>query len=246
MTLSLLKSLPLAILMFSGIGEKTFNIDPFISLDGSYLYKQSSSTFINTASASAQLYDSLNLDELGLSTKAFTYAMEGYQKLKEDGVIHNTSVITIVDFDQPSSQKRMYVIDLEHHKLLFNTWSAHGKNTGVEKAEYFSNQPSSNKSSLGFFVTNNTYYGSKGYSLKLTGLEPRVNDNAFKRAIVLHGAWYVSQALINTQGYIGRSLGCPAVSTEMNRPIIDAIKDGSLFFIYNSTYESSLQLPESF
>lgn len=187
----------------------------------------------------ATIYDSLHLDSLGLSDKAFTYAIEGYEKLKEEGKLQNTSVITIVDFDQPSYKKRMYVIDVNNYKVLFNTWSAHGKNTGKETANSFSNTPETNKSSLGFYITDDTYFGSKGYSLRLTGLEKNLNDNAFARAIVLHGASYVSQSFINAQGYIGRSHGCPAVPQELNKPIIEKIKNGSMLFIYNKSYKPS-------
>lgn len=185
------------------------------------------------------MYDSLKLDRLGLSEKAFDYAIEGYEKLKKDGQLRNSRVITIVDFDQPSYKKRMYVIDVKNYKVLFNTWSAHGKNSGQDVAQHFSNLPESNQSSLGFYVTNDTYYGSKGYSLKLTGLERNLNDKALERAIVLHGADYVSQEFINIQGYIGRSHGCPAVPQQLNKPIIEKIKNGSLLFIYNKSYKPS-------
>ena len=203
--------------------------------------KHTSSNVHTVAKTSSlqMIYDSLHLNELGLSDRAFEYAIKGYEKLLNEGELKNTSVITIVDFDQPSYKKRMYVIDVVNHKVLFNTWSAHGKSTGLDVAENFSNKPQSNKSSLGFYVTNDTYYGSKGYSLRLTGLEQNINNNASGRAIVLHGANYVSQSLINAQGYIGRSLGCPAVPIEMNRPIIDKIKNGSLLFIYNKSYKPS-------
>ncbi len=194
-----------------------------------------------STSSLAAIYDSLGLHDMGLSDKAFQYAIQGYEKLKAEGKLKNTSVITIVDFDQPSYKKRMFVIDMANYKVVFNTWSAHGKNTGRETAEHFSNTPESHKSSLGFFVTNNTYYGSKGYSLRLTGLEQNINSNALARAIVLHGAPYVSQSFINARGYIGRSHGCPAVPQELNKPIIDKIKDGSLMFIYNKSYQPSQQ-----
>ena len=190
-------------------------------------------------SSLAAIYDSLSLEAMGLSDKAFKYAVQGYEKLKAEGKLKNTSVITIVDFDQPSYKKRMYVIDVANYKVLFNTWSAHGKNTGRETADHFSNTPESYKSSLGFYVTDHTYYGSKGYSLRLTGLEKSINNNALARAIVLHGAPYVSQSFINARGYIGRSHGCPAVPQELNRPIIDKIKEGSLMFIYNKSYQPS-------
>lgn len=193
------------------------------------------------ADAMELVYDSLELDEQGLSHKAFTYAMNGFKKLDDEGVLQNDSVLTIIDFDQPSYKKRMYVIDVKNYRMLFNTWVAHGRNTGKEMAEFFSNTNESHKSSLGFYITDQTYNGSKGYSLKLRGLEQNLNNNAMRRAIVIHGAPYVSQSFIDAQGYIGRSHGCPAIPTALTRPIIQTIKDGSCLFIYNKTYKPSPQ-----
>jgi len=183
------------------------------------------------------VYDSLHLDQKGLSRVAFDYAISGYKELKSKGILHNDSVLTIIDFDQPSYNKRMYIIDIKNYKLLFNTLTAHGRNTGLETAKYFSNSPESFKSSLGLYITDQTYNGKNGYSLKLKGLE-KINNNAMNRAIVLHGAPYVSQRMINSRGYIGRSHGCPAVPQELNIPIIEKIKGGSCFFIYNNSYHS--------
>lgn len=194
----------------------------------------------NFANSFEMVYDSLNLDLKGLSHTAFQQAIEGLLKLKEEGVVKNDSILTIVDFDQPSYNKRLYILDVKNFKILFNTWVAHGKNSGREWAQSFSNINESNKSSLGFYVTDETYSGSKGYSLKLIGLERNLNDHAFQRAIVLHGADYVSQATINNMGFIGRSHGCPAVPVELNKPIINKIKSGSCLFIYNRSYKSSL------
>ncbi|MBZ4192397.1 murein L,D-transpeptidase catalytic domain family protein [Niabella beijingensis] len=186
------------------------------------------------------LYDSLHLDLKGLSEKAFTYALDGLEELKAEGTVQNDSIITIVDFDQPSTSKRMYILDVKNYRVLFNTWAAHGRNSGALMATSFSNRMSSNKSSLGFYLTDAPYYGGNGYSLKLKGMESGINDRAMQRAIVLHGARYVSQASIDELGYLGRSFGCPAVPVELTRPIIDAIKEGSVLFIYNSSYQPSL------
>ncbi|MGC4234497.1 MAG: murein L,D-transpeptidase catalytic domain family protein [Niabella sp.] len=185
------------------------------------------------------VYDSLHLNDQGLSQEAFDYAVQGFQKLDEEGLLNNDSVLTIIDFDQPSYRKRLYVIDVKNFKVLFNTLVAHGKNTGKEIAQFFSNTNESHKSSLGFYITEDTYNGSKGYSLKLKGLEKGINNNAYRRAIVMHGANYVSESFINAQGYIGRSHGCPAVPVELNKPIIQTIKNGSCLFIYNKTYRPS-------
>ncbi|SDC49755.1 murein L,D-transpeptidase catalytic domain family protein [Niabella drilacis] len=187
---------------------------------------------------SALVYDSLHLDLKGLSEKAFAYALEGLEELKAEGKVVNDSIITIVDFDQPSVNKRMYILDLKNYRLLFNTWAAHGRRSGTLMATSFSNTMSSNKSSLGFYLTDEPYYGGNGYSLKLKGLEQGLNDKAMQRAIVLHGARYVSQSSIDELGYLGRSFGCPAVPVELNLPIIETIKEGSVLFIYSSSYRS--------
>ncbi|MCF3108687.1 murein L,D-transpeptidase catalytic domain family protein [Niabella sp. CC-SYL272] len=202
-------------------------------------------TFGLTVNSHQLIYDSLHLDLKGLSEKAFTYALEGLEELKEEGKVLNDSVITIVDFDQPSVNKRMYILDVKNYKLLFNTWAAHGRKSGTLVATSFSNTLSSNKSSLGFYLTDEPYYGGNGYSLKLKGLEPGLNDRAMQRAIVLHGARYVSQESIQELGYLGRSFGCPAVPVELSQPIIETIKEGSILFIYNSSYRPRLFLAGS-
>jgi hypothetical protein len=180
----------------------------------------------------ASVYDSLHLADAGLNREAFTCAQKGWQKLVSQGRISNSSVIAIVDFSQPSSHKRLYIIDMDNYRVLFNTLVAHGRNSGTEWASSFSNEPSSYKSSAGFYVTGNTYTGGNGYSLKLTGVEKGINDNALERAIVVHGADYVSPSAIGTRGYIGRSFGCPAVPREYADGIINTIKNGACLFIY--------------
>lgn len=182
------------------------------------------------------VYDSLHLNLSGLSQKAFAYARTGWEKLKAEGKLMNDSVLSIVDFSQPSSQKRLYVLDLKNYKVLFNTLVAHGKNSGEKWANSFSNKASSLKSSPGFYVTGDTYNGDNGYSMRLEGVEKGINDNAYERAIVMHGADYVSPAVIASKGYIGRSWGCPAVPRDEVKPIVNTIKDGSCLFIYNPSY----------
>jgi L,D-transpeptidase catalytic domain len=181
----------------------------------------------------AAIYDSLRLGIMGLSQQAFAYAVQGLEYLTGTGKIANDKIISIVDFSQPSHKKRLFVIDLEKKKLLFNTYVAHGMNSGKEIASQFSNTPQSNKSSLGFYETAGTYVGKNGYSLHLTGLEKGINDNAYRRDIVMHGAAYVDERYIQMQGYIGRSQGCPAVPEKLHKPIIDKIKHGTCLFIYN-------------
>ena len=184
------------------------------------------------------VYDSLHLSLKGLSQQAFDFAKQGLQKLVEEGKLFNDSIISIVDFSLPSNQKRLFVLDIKNYKVLFNTLVAHGKNTGREVATSFSNQNESFKSSPGFYLTKETYEGKNGYSLKLHGLERGINDNAFERGIVMHGAGYVCDAYVNSQGYIGRSQGCPAVPVAVSRPIINTIKNGTCLFVYHPSYIS--------
>jgi hypothetical protein len=179
-------------------------------------------------------YENMNLDEMGLSKQAFNYAIKGFNYLVEKGKLAKDNIISIVDFTQPSSKKRLFVIDLNDCRILFNTYVAHGVNSGREYANQFSNKPSSYKSSLGFYETLNTYIGDNGYSLRLEGLEKGINDNANSRDIVIHGAGYVNESLIRAQGYIGRSWGCPALPEKLHKPIIDKIKDGTCLFIYGA------------
>ncbi len=178
-------------------------------------------------------YDSMKLQQMGLPLQTFNYAMDGFNYLVQQGKLANVNIISIVDFSLPSSAKRFFVIDLKRNTVLYCTYVAHAVNSGKEYANLFSNRPQSNKSSLGFYVTQNTYQGGHGYSLKLEGLEKGINDNANRRAIVIHGADYVDEALIKTQGYIGRSLGCPALPVRLYKPIINKIKNGTCLFIYN-------------
>ena len=178
------------------------------------------------------VFDSLHLEDAGLSKKVFELALNGMAKLiKKSGIREN--IISIIDFSQPSINKRLYIIDLDNYELLFNTWVAHGLKSGKELARSFSNRQSSYKSSLGFYVTGEAYLGSTGYSMKLLGMEKGLNDRAMRRGIVMHGADYVSEDYINTQGYIGRSWGCPAIGLDFCHPIIDMVKEGTCLYIYH-------------
>ncbi len=187
---------------------------------------------LKTLNASTALYQNLGLAQMGLSENAYQYAMAGFEKLKNAGKLSNDHIISIVDFTKSSAQKRLFVIDMEKAEVLFNTYVAHGQNSGDAFAKYFSNKPESFQSSLGFYLTSGTYSGKNGYSMQLIGLERGINDKADKRAIVMHGAPYVNEQMARTQGHIGRSWGCPAVPEKLTRPIIDKIKDGSCLFIY--------------
>ncbi len=179
------------------------------------------------------LYDDLNLGSLGLARQAFDYALKGFEIMKSKGELANENIISIIDFSKPSSQKRLFVIDLENSKLLFNTYVAHGMQSGGAFAKRFSNKPKSLQSSLGFYETLGTYMGGNGYSLRLQGVEKGINDNANKRAIVIHGADYVNENMIRSKGYIGRSWGCPALPERLHRAIIDVIKNGTGLFIFS-------------
>lgn len=185
----------------------------------------------NSASA-AEKYAAWNLQAYGLSQNAFEWAVKGFHYLESHKQLRKTNLLTIIDYSQPSTQKRLYVLDMVSGKLLFHTLVAHGKNSGYNYAGSFSNEEESLKSSLGFFVTKGTYTGANGYSLKLKGCEPGINDKALERAIVMHGADYVSQDFIRSQGYLGRSYGCPAVPVAVHKKLIDKLKNGSCIFLY--------------
>lgn len=178
------------------------------------------------------LYETMQLDQKGLSKQIFELAMKGFTHLQQNGKYENDNIISIVDLSLPSTKKRLFVIDLSQAKVLFNTYVAHGRNSGKVVAKDFSNTPESYKSSLGFYETLGTYMGGHGYSLRLEGLEKGINDNANRRAIVIHAADYVNESLIKSQGYIGRSFGCPALPEKLHKPIINTIKNGTCLFIY--------------
>jgi L,D-transpeptidase catalytic domain len=186
---------------------------------------------------SAVIYTYMDLEKEGLSEKAFEYAWRGYHNLVKKGVIRKRSVLSICDFSQSSSSRRMYVLDLLHKKLLYRTYVAHGQNSGDEFAETFSNEPESFKSSLGFYVTKTTYFGRNGLSLRLNGVDDGYNDQALKRNIVLHGCTYVGDQYLQNFGEVGTSLGCPALPAAVSSRIIRTVKDGSCLFIYHPTQD---------
>ena len=166
-----------------------------------------------------------------LNQNVLKLALTAYSKAKAKGLAKKP-VLTVIDYSVPSNKERMWIFDLNNDKLLYNTYVAHGKNSGVLNANHFSNRESSKESSIGTFVTSGTYIGSKGYSLNLKGLEPGVNDHAYQRRIVIHGAWYVEPSFIKSAGRAGLSWGCPAVAKTISKPLINAIKNGSVVFAY--------------
>lgn len=163
-----------------------------------------------------------------LDPEIFRLAVTGYCDIAP----RKNHLFTIIDYSKPSTKERLFVIDLKKRKILYHTLVSHGRNTGMNMATSFSNRNNSKKSSLGFFLTAETYYGKHGYSLRLDGLERGINDNARKRAIVIHAADYVSKSFVWRNGRLGRSWGCPALPKHLSRRIIDKIKKGSCVFIY--------------
>ena len=188
------------------------------------------------------LFDELKLEN-EVSYEAFCQAYSGYEKITDK----KKEILTIIDFTKPSNKDRMYVIDMKDKKILYSTVVAHGKNSGEMYATSFSNISGSNKSSLGFYLTSETYQGGNGFSLRLDGLEKGFNDKARERAIVIHGASYANPSVAVNGRRLGRSLGCPALPQTLNKPIINTIKDGSVLYIYanNDDYNKKSELIDS-
>lgn len=189
-------------------------------------------TSTSHVSAATAIYENLDLASLGLSKKAYEWALAGYERLKSGGQIMQAHILSVVDFSLPSNQKRLFVIDILKGELLFHTYVSHGKNSGKLVAKKFSNKASSFQSSIGFYTTGEPYQGKHGLSLRLIGKEKGINDKALQRGIVIHGADYAEEDIATRQGYLGRSLGCPAVPQSIHRELIATIQNGSCFFIY--------------
>lgn len=187
------------------------------------------------------LYDQMGLYYKGLSRQTFDNGFRGYLKMKKAGKNRKSNLLTIVDFDQPSTSKRLYVLDLDRAELLFHTLVSHGKQTGGNMATKFSNISGSHQSSLGFAITAETYIGRNGYSMRLDGLEAGWNSKLRPRAVVMHGADYVSEDFIREHGRLGRSYGCPALPQELNREILNLIRNGSCLYQHktDSRYQRS-------
>jgi len=180
------------------------------------------------------MYSAVNLADSGLARTVFDLAIKGLRKLIAEGKLTNANLVTIADYSQSSNKKRLYVIDLRNKKLLFNTYVAHGRNTGEEYAKSFSNEIGSLKSSLGFYITENPIVGSHtGFALLIKGVEKGFNDHAIKREIIIHAADYATENFIKKHGRLGRSMGCPTLPPDLNKPIIEKIKGGTCLFVYN-------------
>lgn len=184
--------------------------------------------------ASEMLYSELQTKnpENMPSEEVFAIAWKGHRALKEAAGAVKKDILTVIDFSLSSNEKRMWIIDLSTKQVLINDYVAHGRNSGNEKAGVFSNASGSNMSSIGFYITGDTYHGKHGLSLLLEGMDRDFNSNARSRAIVMHGADYVSADFIKKYGRLGRSLGCPSVSMDIHEEVINTIKDGSTLFIY--------------
>ncbi len=178
------------------------------------------------------LYLNMNLADAGLSRTAFFNACKGYEYLLAENGIKKPGIITVCDYSQCSNKKRLYVLNLNTGKILYNTYVSHGKNSGNAYTTSFSNNADSYKTSLGFMITAETYIGDNGYSLRLDGIEKGFNDNVRTRAIVMHGSDYVCRDRAVNGTMMGRSFGCPAVPAAEVKKIVEYIKGGSCFFSF--------------
>ncbi len=199
------------------------------------------------------VYEQANLNASGMTPAVFRKALVGYYNFQKSRLVSDVrKVITIIDFSKKSTEKRLWIVDLANNKLLYNTFVAHGNGSGDNIATTFSNKFNSHQSSLGFYITSETYFGKHGLSLKLEGMDKGFNTNARDRAVVIHGADYVSQSFINRNGRLGRSQGCPALPVELTKPIIETIKGQTCLFIngpadsYTSNYLSEELAIENF
>lgn len=227
--------LSMIVLPFLAFGlPQNNNIQPF-SAENRFMLTVTDTQKVKTAMVPVWevIYDSARLQRYGLKKEVFRRAYTGYEKMLGRGLINKENILTICDFAQSSRRKRMYVIDLDNYKLLVNTLVAHGQGSGDEYPNSFGNENDSHKSSLGFYTTAETYYGEHGYSLRLRGREPGINDRAYDRDVVVHASEYVSDEYLRANNRIGRSWGCPAIPEKYNQKVINLIRNGSCFFIYH-------------
>lgn len=182
------------------------------------------------AGKAREVYEQIGNESM--SFNAFKFAYLGWNRLK-DSISLDGKIISVVDFSQPSTNKRFYLIDMGTKEVMYQDYVAHGKNTGSLMAKKFSNTPHSKQSSLGFYKTAETYHGKHGLSLRLDGLEKGINDKARQRAIVIHSAWYTEESFIRKYRRLGRSFGCPSLPAGNYNEIIKLIKGGTLLFIYS-------------
>ena len=232
--------LPLFFLLFSSFSShnKTSLVKP-----ENLHHKTITLTPVVTAETKAiNLYNSLDANNLSLpKLESFTHALKGFYALQTKGAIKK-NILTLIDFSLSSNTKRLWIIDLNSNTVLFNSLVAHGRNTGNEFANSFSNAAESYKSSLGFYATGEVYQGKHGMSMRLDGLERGINSNARKRAVVMHGADYVAESFIKQNARLGRSLGCPAIPMKMTKEIINTIKNKSCLYIYHPSLNTDEEI----
>lgn len=188
---------------------------------------------VNAVSETVSVYNEIKAHSVSMpKMECFSKALNGFKRLKAEGKIKK-DILTLIDFSQSSNTKRLWIIDMATNTVLYNTLVAHGMKSGDEFATAFSNDNSSNKSSLGFYATGEIYQGKHGSSLRLDGLEKGINSNARSRSVVMHAADYVSETFIKLHRRLGRSQGCPALPANLNKEVISLIKDKSCLFIYH-------------
>ncbi len=221
MTKKLLLVLFIGIISFTNISWVSKNTIKYINTESFYSFAHN-------------LYNELNLPELDF--EVFEYALKGYLKILENNQLKNSNVLTIIDMSKSSKTERLFIIDMKIKKFIHKSVVAHGQKSGLEFANSFSNKINSHKTSLGFYKTDKTYFGKHGLSLRLDGLESS-NNNARKRAIVIHSADYASKEFIKNNGRLGRSWGCPSLPKKDYKKIILKIKDESILFIYYPNQE---------
>jgi hypothetical protein len=194
--------------------------------------------------APAYAYESFDASKYGLNKVVFEKAIKGYNKLTDKGLIKNKRYLTICDMSLSSKKKRLFILDLIKKKVVYNLRVSHGQASGEEYANNFGNEEDSHKTSLGFYTTGGEYEGENGQSMKLNGQEAGFNNNAFNRAIVVHGSEYVTDEYFKENNRIGRSWGCPAISMKNIKTVVNTIKNGSCFFVYhtNTTYHKKSKL----
>jgi hypothetical protein len=178
-------------------------------------------------------YKILCCDETKPSKVVFENGFRGYLYLLSRNQLLNPFYLSLIDYSLSANVKRLWIIDMRQMDVIYTELVSHGRNTGEEYATHFSNKPESYQSSLGFFITGENYIGRNGISMRLFGIEKYINHLAFERAIVMHGADYVSQSFILENKRLGRSLGCPAVGTDVAAPIIETIENGSCMYAYH-------------
>lgn len=190
-----------------------------------------------------QLYLDMDIENI-ISFDAFEQAMVGYNNID----VKKKDIITLIDFTKPSTEERLFVLDLKSRNLILSSLVAHGRKSGENYATSFSNEVNSHQSSLGFYLTDNTYQGKNGYSLFINGLEKGINDKARQRAVVIHAAGYANPSVVKSGGRLGRSYGCPALPEAINDKVINLIKGGTLLYIYadNKNYMNKSSILQSF